>query len=106
MRIVSLAPITRPDDLVPAIVTRAPTPAADCFRNERRDRCAMARTFPEEGDGGYAATNEGSCGRSPPYQRGGGTANRKPRFTGSRRFAEALPATTLLRSVANWDSRI
>ena len=41
MRIVSLAPMTRPDDLVPPIAKPAPTPAAarDRFMNWRRLRC-------------------------------------------------------------------
>src|SRR3954469_14331087 len=90
MRMVSLAPITRPDDLVPAIVTRAPTPAADCFRNERRDRCAMALAFPEEGRRVYGG-ERGESGVEPHHPSAGGAGQTKNPV--SRRFGKASQNT-------------
>jgi len=45
-RMVSLAPITLPDDLVPAMVNVAPAAQRDCFKNVRREeRLAMAGSY-------------------------------------------------------------
>src|SRR5436305_12600630 len=50
-RITSLAPSTRPDDLVPAIVTDAAA-ARVVFRNRRRDRWVMTDPFGGTGANG------------------------------------------------------
>src|SRR5271157_3518337 len=56
MRMTSLAPSTRPDDFVPAMVIVAAAARVD-FKNLRRVRRVMARSFP--GDGGEGRTAGG-----------------------------------------------
>src|SRR5438874_10649374 len=61
MRTVSLAPRTRPEDLVPAMVTRAPAPAA--LRKSRRVVSGMER-------GPFVLANAGRAGWLLRYHRG------------------------------------